>query len=320
MNIIRFYNQNRRKIWSTVAIIIFGFIIIQLLNNMAKIQNEADSQKKKNNVNQETTFNDVVSYDKESESIISDNDVTGSKKNTNGSLIDNFFTYCVNHNPEEAYKLLSDNIKENMYQSEALFESLYYSSKFDGNKQYSFQSWTTGNNRDTYQVKIFDDMLSTGKTNSRYIEDYVTVVKEGDTYKLNINSYIGQERMNASAGNENVSIKVINKYIYKDYQIFDVIVTNNTNNKILLDTRERTNQTYLTDINDVEFEAVLYNNNEQDLLVDANQTKKVQIKFNVVERDDLELKSINFENILLNYEQYKLNIEDKKIGNIEVEF
>ena len=32
-------------------------------------------------------------------------------------------------------------------------------------------------------------------------------------------------------------------------------------------------------------------------------TKKIQIKFNVVERDDLELKSMNFKNIVLNYQQ-----------------
>ena len=318
--LFRFYNQNRKQIWLIIGSIIFGIIIIQLLNNMAKIQNEKDVQKKRNIQKEETTFNNVVSYNKESESIISGDSVVGNKKNIFGELIDEFFTYCINHNPEKAYELLSDDIKENMYKSEALFESLYYSSKFDGNKQYSFQSWTTGNNRYTYQVKIFDDMLSTGKINSKYIEDYVTVVKEDDTYKLNINSYIGKEGMNASARNENVSIKIINRYIYKDYQGFDIIITNNTNDKILLDTREHTNETYLTDINGTEFEALLYNNNEQDLLIDANQTKKIQIKFNVVERDDLELKSMNFKNIVLNYQQYKLNNEERKVDSIEVLF
>lgn len=318
--LFRFYNQNRKQIWLIIVSIIFGIIIIQLLNNIARIQNEEDLQKKKNIQKEETTLNNVVSYNKESESIISENSVLGNNKKIFGELIDNFFTYCINHNPQKAYELLSDDIKKNMYQSEALFESLYYSSKFDGNKQYSFQSWTTGNNRYTYQVKIFDDMLSTGKINSKYIEDYVTVVQEDDTYKLNINSYIGKEGMNASARNENLSMKIINRYIYKDYQVFDIIITNNTNDKIILDTRENTKETYLTDINDTEFEAVLYNNSEQDLLIDANQTKKIQIKFNVVERDDLELKSMNFKNIVLNYQQYKLNNEEKKVDSIEVLF
>lgn len=317
--LLRIYNQNRKQIWLIIGIIAFGIIMIQLFNQMAKIDNENDMKNKKNIQNEETTSNNVVSYNKESESIISGDSVLGNKKNDYGELIDNFFTYCINHNPERAYELLSDDIKNNMYKSEDLFESLYYSSKFDGNKQYSFQAWINEGDRCTYQVKIFDDMLSTGNTNSKYIEDYVTVVKEDNTYKLNINNYIGKEVINASARNENISIKIINRYIYKDYQIFDIVVTNNTDGKILLDTRESTNHTYVTDVNDAEFEAVLYNNSEQDLLIDANQTKKIQIRFNVVERDDLELKSMNFDNIVLNYDQYQLNNEDKKIGNIEVE-
>lgn len=316
--LFRYYNQNRKQIWITIIIIIFVIFIIQLLNNVAKKQNEKDRQQ--NNQNKETTYNNVVSYDKESETIISDSNVSGDKKNIFGKLIDNFFTYCINHNPEKAYELLSDDIKNNIYESEKLFESLYYYTKFEGNKQYSFQSWSTANNRYTYQVKIFDDMLSTGKKDNNYIEDYVTIVKENGNYKLNINSYIGKEERNIVEKNENISIKVTNEYIYKDYEIFDIIIKNNTNNQILLDTRESTKTTYLTDSDDNKFEALLYENNEQDLLVETNQAKKIQIKFNVVARDDLEIKSINFTNIILNYEQYKIDKENRVLDSIEIKF
>lgn len=316
--LFRYYNQNRKQIWITVIIIIFIIFIIQLLNNEAKEQNEKDRQQ--NSQDKETTYNNVVSYDKESKSIISEAKVSGEKKNTFGEVIDKFYTYCINHNPEKAYELLSNDIKSNMYESESLFERLYYSPKFEGNKQYSFQSWTTANGRYTYQVKIFDDMLSTGKKNGKYIEDYVTIVQENGSYKLNINSYIGKEEINAVEKNENISIKVTKAYIYKDYEIFDIIVKNNTNNQILLDTREKTKTTYLVDNKDNKFEALLHENNEQDLLIDANQTKKIQIKYNVVARDDLKIKSITFNNIVLNYEQYKLNSENRNISSIEIKF
>ena len=186
--LLRFYNQNRKKLWFIVAIIVFVLIIIQLLNSVAKQQNEEKIRQTEINKNQETTLNNVVSYDKQSEAIISNDNVSKNVKNTNGQLLDKFFTYCVNHKPEEAYELLSTDIKNNMYQSEAIFESLYYQSKFEGNKQYSFQAWTTrGDSSNTYKVKIFDDILSTGKADSGYVEDYVTVIKEDDNYKLNIN-------------------------------------------------------------------------------------------------------------------------------------
>ena len=316
--LLRYYNQNRKQIWITIIIIFFIIFIIQILNNVAKQQNEKERQQ--NNQNKETTSNNVVSYDKESESIISDSNVSGENKNIFGGLIDQFFTYCINHNPEKAYELLSNDIKENMYESENLFESLYYSSKFEGNKQYSFQSWSTANNRYIYQVKIFDDMLSTGKKNNKYVEDYVTIVEEHGNYKLNINSYIGKEEINIFEKNENILIKITNMYIYKDYEIFDIIIKNNTTNKIILDAREQTKTTYVTDNNDNKFEAMLYENIEQDLLIDGNQTKKIQIKFNVATRDDLTIKSINFTDIVLNYEQYKIDKENKSSDSIEINF
>lgn len=199
---------------------------------------------------------------------------------------------------------------------------MYYNSKFEGNKQYSFQAWTTSNSSNTYQVKIFDDMLSTGKVDSGYVEDYVTVIKEDDTYKLNISNYIGKNRVMSEVTkvkqNDSISMQVINQYIYKDYQIFDVAVRNDSNSAILLDTRENTKATYLVDNNGIKYEAILYENNINDLTIDSNQVKKIQIKFNVVNRDDLEVKSINFDNIVLNYEQYKLKNQEKDVGNIEI--
>lgn len=321
--LLRFYNQNRKKLWFIVAIIVFVLIIIQLLNSVAKQQNEEKIRQTEINKNQETTLNNVVSYDKQSEAIISNDNVSRNVRNINGKLLDEFFTYCVNHNPEAAYELLSTDIKNNMYQSEAIFESLYYQSKFEGNKQYSFQAWTTrGDSSNTYKVKIFDDILSTGKADSGYVEDYVTVIKEDDNYKLNINNYIGNVRINSAVAKvkqaDSISMQVMNQYIYKDYQIFDIIIRNDSNNSILLDTREKTKETYLVDSNGIKYEAILYENNINDLTINSNQVKKVQIKFNVVNRDDLSVKSINFDNIVLNYEQYKLKSEEKEVGNIEI--
>ena len=321
--LLRFYNQNRKKLWFIVAIIVFVLIIIQLLNSVAKQQNEEKIRQTEINKNQETTLNNVVSYDKQSEAIISNDNVSRNVRNINGKLLDEFFTYCVNHNTEAAYELLSTDIKNNMYQSEAIFESLYYQSKFEGNKQYSFQAWTTrGDSSNTYKVKIFDDILSTGKADSGYVEDYVTVIKEDDNYKLNINNYIGNVRINSAVAKvkqaDSISMQVMNQYIYKDYQIFDIVVKNNTENQILLDTRENTKETYLLDNNDNKFEALLYENSEKDLLLKANEIKKIKIKFNIVENENLKIKSINFDNIVLNYELFNLNNENKKVDSIKV--
>ena len=69
--LFRFYNQNRKIIWTIIGSIVFGFLIIQLLNNIAKVQNENERKNKENIENKETTFSNVVSYDKQSKPIIS---------------------------------------------------------------------------------------------------------------------------------------------------------------------------------------------------------------------------------------------------------
>ena len=317
--LIRLYNQNRAKIWFMVIIIVFIISLIQILNYFAKISNE---EKVNNEMeNKETTYNNVVSYDKQSESIISNTKLSEESKNKYGQLLDDFFTKCVNHMPEQAYELLSEDIKDNMYQSEGLFENLYYQNRFDGNKQYSFQLWMNNDNRYTYLVKVYDNMLATGKSSDdEYIEDYVTVVEENGKYVLNINSYIGKEEINAFAKNDEISIKVTNGYIYKDYEIFDIVIKNNTDNKILLDSKENIKTIYVSDNINNKYEAVLSENKDKDLIFDRNETKNISIKFNIIRRENMKIKNMGFSDIVTNYEEYMSNNEDKNVVDLEIKF
>lgn len=314
--LLRLYNQNRTKIWIIIIIIAFILFIIQTLNNIAKQENTEE----KNNENQETTYNNVVSYDKESEAIISNKKISKEEKVKNGKIIDDFFTNCINHNPEQAYELLSSDIKNKMYQSQSLFESLYYNKRFEGDKQYSFQLWISDNNQDTYLVKVYDNMLSTGKSNSTYIEDYVTVIQENGKAVLNINSYIGKTQINKIQKTEKLTAQITERYTYKDYEIFEIVVKNNTNEKILLDTLEKSGTIYITDSKENKYQAFLNENTEEELTINANQTKSIQIKFNIVKREDLKLKNIKFTNIVTNYDKYLNNQEDKNIINMQIDF
>lgn len=315
--LLRFYNQNRHRIWFAIIVIAFVIFIIQVLNNVARIQNEEEVN---NTENQETTYNNVVSYDKESEPIISDSSPSVELRNENGQLIDDFFTKCLKHNFNEAYELLSNDIKNNMYQSESLFENLYCKNRFDGDKQYSFQLWMSNNNMYTYLVKVYDNMLTTGKSNDEYIEDYVTAVKEDGKYVLNINSYVGKEGINVSSSNDDLTVRVNNGYIYKDYEIFEIVIKNNTDQAILLDSEENVGTTYVTDNMDNKFEAVLNENIDSDLIINPNEVKTIQIKFNVIRREDMNIKSMVFSDIVTNYDNYINGQEDKNVTSLEIDF
>lgn len=295
--LIKFYNQNRKKVWTTILIIVFAFIMLRLFNYIAKKELEEERNRPK-----ETTSN-VVSYANESKSIISGGKVSDKYKDDFGEIIDQFFSLCINHEYQKAYYYLSSDCKKLLYQSEDLFESLYCTEKFEGDKQYSFQSWTSHAGTFIYQVKIFDNMLSSGKKNDEYIEDYITIVPEEDTYKLNINSYIKRNEISKKASNDILTLEVGVSDVYLDYEIYTFRIKNNTNNKIILDTRKKTDTTYITDDLGNNFEALLYENKEEDLIFEPQQSKTIQIKFSNAYRDGIKIKQINFTNIV-KYQEY----------------
>lgn len=304
-NLIRFYYENRIKVWTAILAIIFIFVLIQLLNSFSK-QQKTERQSQQNT--EETTSN-VVSYDDESKTIMSGEEVPSIYKDDFGKLIDEFYTYCINHQPDKAYELLSADMKNIKYKSIDIFKELYYNSLFEGNKQYSFQSWSQSNDIYIYQVRVFDDMLSTGKSNEQgYKEDYITIVPEEDEYKLNIDSYIGRKQIYKEASNDILQISAQIADIYMNYEIYTFNVKNNTDEKVILDTRDNTKTAFLVDSLGNNFYSFLYENKKSDLILEPQEMKTIEIKFNDSYRDNIEIKEINFEDIV-KYEEYQKNTD-----------
>ena len=297
--LLRYYSQNRIKVWTIILAIIFVLVLIQVLNNIVKENNQADSQKK----SEEETISNVVSYSNESKSIIVEGSVEEAYQDDFGKVIDEFYTYCINHQPEMAYEMLAPDTKKVLYPSESQFENLYYKEKFEGDKEYSFQSWTRSGDTYIYQIKIFENMMSTGKRNDEYIEDYVTIVPVEDGYKLNINSYIGRREINKSSSNELITVEISVADVYMDYEVYTFRIKNNTDKSIMLDTRRKTNTTYIEDEKNNKFESFLYENAEDDLILEPKEAKTIQIRFSDVYHAGINITSVNFTDIV-DYEEY----------------
>lgn len=289
----RFYNQNKLKVWAIFLAIILGWLMLQVVNNALKEANQTQE-----NMTNEETISNVVSYSNESQSIISGGSISSKYSEDLAQVIEQFYTYCINHETQKAYDMLSDDMKRLMYQSEDLFEKLYYAEKFNGNKQFSFQSWTRSNDIYIYQVKIFDDMLSSGRTDDNYIEDFVTVVPDDGSYKLNVNRYIGTEVVNKRNEDDILSVEVGNVDKYMDYEVYTLRIKNKTDNEIILDTKRKTDSCYVMDNLGNKFEAFLYENNEEDFSFSPQQSKTIKIKFSDAYRESMEIQSIHFEDIV----------------------
>ena len=299
--LLRFYSRNRIKIWALIIGIIFVLLVIQVLNSVSRKNRE---EQNKEIIEKETTLSNVVSYDKQSESIISEEDVPEQYRKDFSEVIEKFFTYCINHEPQKAYNLLSEDTIETLYPSEGIFEDLYYKEKFEGNKEFSYQSWIKSGKLYIYQVKIFDNMLATGKSNDTYYEDYVTIAPEDGEYKLNINNLIGVKNIYQSYNSDELDISVKESQVFMNYEIYSFEIKNKTDKTILLDSREDTDTTYLLDDSNNRYSALLYENSEEELILQPGETKTISIRFSDVYREGIVITEIHFSDIILDYDTY----------------
>ena len=93
-----------------------------------------------------------------------------------------------------------------------------------------------------------------------------------------------------------------------DYEIYNILVINKTNQDILLDSLKNSKNIVVVDENGSEFNAMTIELNEEDLIVPQQSSKFLDIKFARSYVSNLETKAIKFKKIIKNYEEYKQNI------------
>lgn len=213
--IIRWYNKNRKIFWVIVFIAIIVINLPRVLNEYAKDKKEKSS----------SISNNTTTYGNKSYSVISEETVKEEVNTENTNIINSFIDFCNNGNIEKSYQILSKNCKEKLYPTINEFADKYYNKIFNNKKSYEMQAWVSNGNYYTYKVNLKEDILSTGNANSASIEDYYTIVYEDGTFKLNINSYIGNVEINKFNEIDSAKIEILSKDIFMDYEIYNINVT-----------------------------------------------------------------------------------------------
>lgn len=306
----RFYNKNRKIIWSALFILVIIISVPKALDNYVIKQKELNQSSSNENI---TTTSGNKDY-----SIISGETVKKETNIQNNIIISNYIDYCNNKKVEEAYSLLSNNCKEKLYPSMQDFYNDYYNNVFSDKKIYDIQAWYTNNNCYTYKVDFKEDILSTGNTDVSSMEDYYTIVIENGENKLNINSYVQTEEINKQNEINEVKVTLLSKDIYMDYEIYNLVVETKTEKPIYLDSLENTNTMYLTDSEGLHYYAYNHELVKEELRVRG--IKNVKIKFNKKYTTKRQLTSIMFSDIIPNSDNYILNggYEDRK--KLEINF
>ena len=313
-NLVRWYNQNRGKFWTVVLIIFAIIFLVQLANNFYKNNSDKDRNKYNTSSTNRNTINNSISGKLEGSTSLVEGSIVSSKNlEAHTSVIDTFIKFCNNGDIGKAYNLLTDECKEEVFPSLESFKNKYYNNVFNTYKTYSLQNWFG----DTYKIKLTEDSLTTGKvnSNSRYLQEYMTVVEKDSDYKLNINNYVGRTIMNKTTKTNGITITVLEKETYMDYSEYTVKISNTSDNTILLDNGEKTDTIYLLDTNNLKEYAntgeIIYTN----LQLASGASKTYTFKFSNTYSNTRVMKSLIFEKVIMDYDEYNKTNDKRSYSN-----
>ena len=316
--IAEWYINNKTKVLTAIFIIVVIILVSIIVNFLNTLQLNKSQTNTEANVNvQENNapignFTDI--YVEGTESVVTGEN-TSSSQVTIIDTINQFVQLCNEGNVNEAYNMLSDECKEEVYPSLDSFRNNYYNVIFNGQKKnISVENWVNS----IYKVTFQNDALSTGVyTEEGTIQDYITVTRnENNELRLNINNYIGREEINKTRTNSsNISITVLRSDTYMDYETYTYSIINNTNKTILLDDKSSTDNMYIEDENGNQYTAYIHELSEAQLTITPGETKEITIKYYSRYGSTKNITQVVFNKIILNYNEVAV----KQTTRIEIE-
>lgn len=298
---ISWYNSNRRRFWTIVIIVILIFAVIRITDEFLK-QRQNDRNQNTNRVDINSSLNSISMQD--NKSVITGQKMTEEQVDSL-KILDDFASLCSANKFNEAYNLLSEDCKSEMYPTVNNFKNNYYNKVFAGKEKIvSADNWI-GN---IYKVQFADNPLASGTyTSENVVEDYITIVTDNEgNRKLNINSFIRKQSLNKEQETSNITVKVLEKYAYMDYEIYTFEITNNTNSSILLNNNSASGEAmYVEDANGIRYSAYTHELSEAYLKLASKETRKIKIKYYNKYGSNKEIKSVVFGRVILDYEVYE---------------
>lgn len=303
--IIRYFNQNRIKVIITIFIIVFIIVLIYTVNNIL-------ANRPQTILPEDTIIDSGIP----SESVISGTKVEEEKTENNISIIKEFVNYCNNGDYENAYNLLSQDCKDEVFQDVNSFIDNYVQQVFSTRKTYSLELWLNTSKEYTYRTIFQDDnILSTGIVNSgNNIEDYLTVIDENGVSKLNLNGFITKDIINKSQEINGIKITINDRKRYRSYETYSITFVNNTNNTIMINDGINSNNICLIDQNEVEYNSMINEIPVTSLELEPGMITTINIRFYKTYNLYRVISGIRFKNINSN-----TNDQNAELINIEID-
>ena len=266
--LFRRYNQNRKDILTIIIVIVFTYILLQVVfglirsNNKRKMEQlveQYNNEQSENKNYQSNTINSTTTDDKQ--------EVAEEKSK---AAIEKFVMLCNQNKIDESYSMLSDDCKKVLFMTTSIFDKNYVKKIFTEKRIAQIERSMYGTN--IYKVTYNNNVLSSGATKSNKIVDYIYVEKKNDKYTLSLNKFL--------------YIKTIEK----------------NSNEILLANKNNVNNISLTDGKGVIYSSYIDELATEALIVQPNGIKTINIKFNKAYNTKRKLNYMSF-NIIMNYKK-----------------
>lgn len=142
-----FWTEHGTPILAYTIIIVIIIVVVQVLNRYAIYQQQTSKKiPKQNTIASEQTTNNEEKEDKDETAVIRQ-----------------FIDYCKNNQIEQAYELLSEDCKKELYPTISDFTKQYYHKRFNIKREIEINF----EKEHTYTVLFYDDILEAGKVEKR---------------------------------------------------------------------------------------------------------------------------------------------------------
>ena len=218
------FMKNNRKI---LLIVILIWIVVIMINNWIK--------------NRPTSTIPETSYEAHTSIMTSSATVPKSLQVDYEELIAKYVDYCNKGEFDLAFKMLSEDCRENAFDNNVENFMLYLVDVMPTAKEYSIQNYsnTTLNGKKAYiyQVKYFDDILATGLSDKDYSyteEKIVFTLSEKNKIDMSVGNFLYYTDIKRITENEYLKVDVKNKKVYYSIEEYTINIMNRSEYTIIV--------------------------------------------------------------------------------------
>lgn len=207
-------------------------------------------------------------------------------------IIDTYFKYCNNKQYKNAYDMLSKDCQEYLYNGSIADFKQYIDSVFTKTKIYNIQNYSNIDDIYIYNIRILDDIMSTGTTGGYdTYQEKIAIVKEDGKKKIANQGYIGKKIYNNVVGEDDyIKVKVQAKNMSYTREEYQIEITNKTSGYILIGNGMNNNEVTLNLIDQSRTALDLINNN---IIIKPGSTQTYYILFDKFYDDGKEPSELN---------------------------